>query len=344
MDENKILNNPEEEIDTEETEIHEEDSNSELPEEQEDEISEETDETEPEYEIYDEGYIEEEFEVKKSKKGIIIAAVLIAVVVLIGIFAAVKFLMPKDNGYTMMEIYLENLKADKLGIEIDAKKYEGVNKYNNMGYANVSGMTLGQFCEEKDYDLEEFKESYGLPDDMPADTYFDAAQNMMPVGTVAAMNYTDFATLKKNLNIPDTIDYYPKPEGVTENIKSLFSSEKVIKVKVTEEMPLGIIYDEMTLEALFGADKFETLKTEYKFGDEITPQTKYKDVRQKMEEIDIENRIKEEEAENLDNAEFEGDEGIENITGEVTEENQPAESEAAEGTQPLQESEQALQQ
>ena len=221
---------------------------------------------------------------KSPKKWFIIGgAVLIAI--LLGVLIANTFLKPKEPVFSMLDIYLENMAEEKLGEEIDKKKYEGINKYNHMGYKNVSGITVKEQADKEGMPFEDYKKTYGLPKDMPEDTYFDAAFNMMPIKVrlVIDEGETDFVTFKKNFKVPDYIEIKTKSKGI-------FSKKEPLTLEVTEELPWGVVYDELTLEVVVGKEKFDEFKKEYNLDDKVTLSTKYKEVRPIIEEEKIKDR------------------------------------------------------
>mgnify|MGYP000488374273 CR=1 FL=1 len=55
------------------------------------------------------------------------------------------------------------------------------NKYNRLGYVDVSGRTVAQVAEEQGMDVDEFLEQFDLPSDMPGNTTESAAYNCIPV-------------------------------------------------------------------------------------------------------------------------------------------------------------------
>lgn len=126
------------------------------------------------------------------------------------------------------------------------------NKYNHMGYVNITGRTIADIAKENDMELSELLEQYGLPADMPGNTQESAAYYNMPVKMVAQMYGMGFEDLKALLGIE---------EGIT------------------EDTPWGEAEGEVTLEKYIGADSLDSFKEEYGFGDEITGETKWKEVR-----------------------------------------------------------------
>lgn len=239
--------------------------------------------------------------VKSYKKWIMVGGLAVIAIVL-GVIIANTIMKPKEITFSMLDIYLENMAEEKLGEEIDKKKYEGLNKYNHMGYKNVSGITIKDQAEKEEMTLEDYKKTYGLPKDMPEDTYFDAAFNMMPIKVrlVIDEGETDFVTFKKNFKVPDSIEITRK--------KGLFSKKEPLTLEVTEDLPWGIVYDELTLEVVVGADKFDRFKEEYNFDDKVTLSTKYKEVRPIIEEEKMKNRDSAPEVEPVADAVIESEE------------------------------------
>ncbi len=235
--------------------------------------------------------IEFEPEKKSPKKWIWIGG-LVIVAVILGVVIANILSKPDEPIFSMMDIYLENLAEEKLGKEIDKQKYEGLNKYNQMGYKNVSGITIKEQADKEEMSLEDYKKTYGLPKDMPEDTYFDAAFNMMPIKVrlVIDEGETDFVTFKKNFKVPDYIEIKTKPSGFIDGIKSIFGKKEPLTLEVTEDLPWGIVYDELTLEVVVGKDKFDQFKKEYNLDQKVSLSTKYKEVRPIIEDEKIRRR------------------------------------------------------
>lgn len=130
------------------------------------------------------------------------------------------------------------------------------NKYNR-GFVNVSGMTIKDVLNGGE--LADFLTQYGLPEDMPESTYIEAAEYRIPIGKMAELNGIELDALKSALNLPDT---------------------------VTAETPLGEAEDEMTLADRIGADNMDKFKEYYGFGDEVTAEMKWKDIKDKVNKID----------------------------------------------------------
>ncbi len=125
------------------------------------------------------------------------------------------------------------------------------NKYNKMGYVDISGLTVQDIIDQQGMKLEDFLAMYGLPADMPADTTEAAAFYNIPMAKMAEMNGTDFATIKEALKFPET---------------------------VTEDTPWGEAEGELRLADYIG-DNLDRFKEQYGLGDEVTGETLWKEVR-----------------------------------------------------------------
>lgn len=144
------------------------------------------------------------------------------------------------------------------------------NKYNKMGYVDISGKTIQDIADAQGITLAEFLESYKLPADMPGDTTESAAYYTIPAGVVAEMNGLDFATLKSMLKLP---------EGVT------------------EETPWGEAEGGILLaDYIGGEDKVAAFKEQYGFGDEVTGQTPWGELRNTVDLKTLEQKKAEEAA------------------------------------------------
>lgn len=156
----------------------------------------------------------------------------------------------------------------------------GGNKYNKMGYANPSDRTIDQVCEELGITLEEFKKNYELPEDMTGDTEEMAAYYMIPVKVFSQMYGIDYATFKESYNIPDETTP-SEPTTILGKIKALFGIYDI--QPIDENTPWGIVLDELTLANYVGEENIETFKEYYGITDEITGETKYKEIRKQVE-------------------------------------------------------------
>lgn len=176
-------------------------------------------------------------EIKKgSKKGAIIAIV-VAVVIIIAAVAT-----------SMMDF----------------------NKYNKLGYVDISGKTVQDIADAQGITLAEFLEAYSLPSDMPGDTTEANAYYSIPTGVVAEMNGLDFETLKSMLKLPEGTTY-ETPWGEAEG---------------------GILL----ADYIGGADKVDAFKQQYGFGDEVTAETPWRELRNTVDTIELEKRQAEAEA------------------------------------------------
>lgn len=175
------------------------------------------------------------------------------------------------NADSLFELYEANKGSkDKIVKKVEKNKDKYTEFYNNLGYSNVSGMTIKDFCKEQGVSFETLKAQYNLPDTLTEDVYFDVVQYILPV----AANI-DPKMLKENFGVSEV-----EVDGK--------------KYPVTPDMPFGLVYDEIALFKLVGEDRFEDVKAQYGFGDEVTEETKMKDVRAKMEKKDTEDRLLEE--------------------------------------------------
>lgn len=137
------------------------------------------------------------------------------------------------------------------------------NKYNKMGYVDISGQTIQDLADAQGITVEEFLEMYSLPADMPADTTEAAAYYNIPVGRISEMYGMDFETLKTTLNLG---------------------------AEVTAETPWGIAEGEIILSDYVGADNVDSFKAQYGLGDEVTGDTKWKEIRTAVDTIQKEQR------------------------------------------------------
>lgn len=179
--------------------------------------------------------VEEVVPEKKSKAGVILAIILVVAIIAA---ACVWFFMPK-------------------------------NKYNKMGYVDISGKTVQDLADQMGVDLAAFLAQYELPADMPADTTESAAYYNIPVKIMAQMFGMDYATMNETLHFPETI---------------------------TENSTWGEAEGEVTLQYYVGEENLASFKEQYGFGDEVTLETKWKDVRFTVDSAQKEARIEQEKA------------------------------------------------
>ena len=143
------------------------------------------------------------------------------------------------------------------------------NKYNRMGYIDTTGRTIGEVADMNGYELADFLAEFELPADMQENTYESVAYYMIPARKVAQMYGMDFAGLKEMLGWDDTI---------------------------TEDTPWGEAEGETTIGAYVGEDNVESFKEQYGLGEEITAETKWKEIRNIVDQQAKDQRIAEEEA------------------------------------------------
>lgn len=144
------------------------------------------------------------------------------------------------------------------------------NKYNKLGYVDISGKTIQDIADAQGITLAEFLETYKLPADMPGDTTEANAYYSIPTSVVAEMNGLDFATLQAMLKLP---------EGVT------------------EDTPWGEAEGGILLaDYIGGADKVDAFKAQYGLGDEVTAETPWGEIRNTVDTIELEKKKVEEEA------------------------------------------------
>ena len=127
------------------------------------------------------------------------------------------------------------------------------NKYNKLGYVDISGKTVQDIADAEGITLAEFLEQYKLPSDMPGNTTEAAAYYSIPTGVIAEMNGLTFDTLKTMFKIPDT---------------------------VTEETLWGEAEGSIRLaDYIGGEEKLDAFKQKYGFGDEVTADTPWGELR-----------------------------------------------------------------
>ena len=147
--------------------------------------------------------------------------------------------------------------AMALAVAMTATQVSAENKYNEMGYVNVSGKTIADIVTEQGITLEQFLAEYDLPADMPADTTEAAAYYSIPLSKMAEMYAMDVEALKETLQLGE---------------------------EITAETPWGIAEGEASLGAYVGEENVDAFKAQYGFGDEVTAQTKWKEVRNVVDE------------------------------------------------------------
>lgn len=187
----------------------------------------------------DESFEVSEEQPKKSNAKVGIIAVIAAVVI---ILAAVLFVMFSKGLF---------------------------NKYNRMGYIDVSGRTVAEIADASGYELADFLEMNGLPADMPGNTYESAALYNMPVKNIAQMYGMTFDDMKTMFKWGDDI---------------------------TEDTTWGIAEGEIKVSDYVGEENIDDFKQQYGFGDEVTGETQWKEIRNTLDQKSRDDRIASEKA------------------------------------------------
>lgn len=142
------------------------------------------------------------------------------------------------------------------------------NKYNDMGYIDIYGLTVQDLADAEGVSLEEYLEIYNLPADMPADTNSNAAENMMPV-SVAASEATSYIEYLKELGI--------LPKSVSEF--EFFKLVNGMPAEVTESTPLGEARGMVKLKYIWESEEdLAKYKEMYGLDESVTLETEYKDI------------------------------------------------------------------
>lgn len=194
-----------------------------------------------------------EAEAKAQRDKVIkLVSIIVAAVVVVGGIVLSGFASKNNEG--KLELSASNGWLPKL-----------CNKYNHMGFVDVTGNTVASISEQMGMEVSDFIETYALPTDMKGSTYEMAALYMMP-----AKNYAenicgvDFATLKEIVKIPD------KAEDGTE---------------LTESTPWYVVEGEIKIaDYINGAENFDQFMESYEITEEIkdkgiTADSKWKDIR-----------------------------------------------------------------
>ena len=165
------------------------------------------------------------------------------VIAILGIFVAVHFVQKIASSFQRNPVEAPT---------ITYTATPAVNKYNTK-YIDTTGRTIDDVADQSGMTLEEFLEIYRLPKDMPGDTYESAAFYTMPVSKVSEVYGLTFEDMKEQLRLPDTVaenDKWGDVEG---------------------EIPLGVY--------IGGEEYLDQFKEYYELGDNVTAETKWKNVR-----------------------------------------------------------------
>lgn len=130
------------------------------------------------------------------------------------------------------------------------------NKYNKDGIINPSGRTISDIASERGISVAQLKEEYSLPKDMRADTLEAAAYYNIPTEKMAEMNSMTFEEFAEMFGWGDGI----KPDT-----------------------PWGEAQGETLLRYMYRSEKaLDSFKKQYNLGDDVTGETKYKEVRDRV--------------------------------------------------------------
>ena len=180
-----------------------------------------------------------------------------------------KFMIPYNFLTKVLAVsYTWEPSTNIIFINSDQAYYKTLhNPYNYMGYIDVSGRTLVQVANDSGYGLADLIAQYNLPADMPGSTSESSAYYNIPCKKIAEMYGMDFAALKEMLKLGDDI---------------------------TEDTTWGVAEGETTVGSYVGEDSLGEFKKQYGFGDEVTAETKMKEVRNAMDQQSRDARIAEE--------------------------------------------------
>lgn len=214
----------------------------------------------------------------------------------------------------------------------------GGNKYNKMGYVNVSGRTVQDIADEVGIDVKDFLSEYGLPEDMPADTTEIAAIYTMPAEVYlrTMIGIDDFDTVKTELKLPDETTP-TEPKTLAEKIKAIFVKEK--PQPIDKNTPWYIVEGEMTVETYSGGST-EDFKEFYGLGEEVTGETKMKEIQDQINKKTAELLSEQQAAQENENAN--ADEGAAE-EGTSTDEEAASSESSAENSEQAANSEEAAQ-
>lgn len=193
-------------------------------------------------------------EIKKKSAAPIVAVVVVLAVLIVGIAAWL--------GFTMTS-----------------------NKYNDVTLS-IYGYTLEDMAVSNGMTVDAFKTACGLPEDMPADTSYEAAVYYTPVGKYAELYFgMDFESFKEQVSVPEQTTV-SEPKTFIEKVKNIFNPKKA--ETITAETPWGVVLDEFNLGQYVSEGQFNDFKEYYGLDDTVTTETLYKDIRAVVEQRDYE--------------------------------------------------------
>ena len=130
------------------------------------------------------------------------------------------------------------------------------NIYNEMDYINTSNRTLRDIAEEKKITIDEFKDVYSLPEDMPANTNEAAA----------------FYSL--------TVENAAKMYGITtDEMLSQLKEVSVGNIEITKDTLYGDAHGSITIKNHIDGHPFEEFKKAYNLPEDVTENTTLGEVR-----------------------------------------------------------------
>lgn len=146
-----------------------------------------------------------------------------------------------------------------------------INKSNpyEKDYVDTTGRTIGQAAEESGMDYEQYLEKYGLPSDMPKTTSENAAVNAIPLKKYAELCGMETQKLKELLGVSSHEEF-------------------------TDETPIGDVLAQVKVVDYVGESQFDAFKETYELGDDVTRDTLWGDIRNRVYEKNKEAREAEE--------------------------------------------------
>ncbi len=163
-------------------------------------------------------------------------------------------------------------------VAIVALWYFGVINPYEIGYVDVSGVTLEELADQSGFSLKEYKKVNGLSWLMPKSTNENAVKNNIKVKTTIAQSGMTFEDFK---------EYYGWDDKITENSTV---------GEALGETKLEIILGVKGTEKEIAEQTLASFKEFYGFGDEVTLDTLYKDVRVAIDKKTRETRLEQEKA------------------------------------------------
>ncbi len=140
-------------------------------------------------------------------------------------------------------------------------------------YVDINGQTIGDMASSMGMTMDEVIYMYDLPKNLSADTSISQVQYMIPLKRMAVMNQMGLEMFKEQYGIPDEIT---GQENFLDNILKVFG---INRYKITGDTPFGLAEGEILLKDYVGEENLEDFKAEFGLGDEITLDTKWKEVR-----------------------------------------------------------------